>query len=179
MKRLLCAAILAAALCMCLAGQALATVAPDPLPPVGPVNGAGAALSDGSAEPSREPSGEASSDEPSEEPSAEPDEALPLVPGRYEGEDGGVLNVKEDGACTYETVVSGTVNGRAMSGRLTFHGTVEDGAFSFTKVTFFGLDLTRQAKEAGYTDAAHWEQEAAALYAAALASGDGYAAQTE
>lgn len=174
MKRMLCAAILAAALCMCLAGPALAAAAPDPLPPEEPISGE--AFPDESASPSREPSGEASSDEPteepSEEPSAEPEEEtpLPLVPGRYEGEDGGVLNVKEDGTCTYETMVSGTVNGRAMSGRLTFHGTVEDGVFSFTKVTFFGLDLTRQAKEAGYTDAAHWEQEAAALYASALAS---------
>ena len=175
MKRTLCAAILAAALCMCLAGPALAAAVPDPLPPAEPISGE--ALPDESELPSREPSGEASSDEPTEEPSeeptAEPEEEetpLPLVPGRYEGEDGGVLNVKEDGTCTYETVVSGTVNGRAMSGRLTFHGTVEDGEFSFTKVTFFGLDLTRQAKEAGYTDASHWEQEAADLYAAALAS---------
>lgn len=179
MKRMLCAALLAAALGMCLAAPALAAAVPDPLPPVEPVSGAVAELPDETAAPSREPSGEASSDEPSAEPSGEAseepmeepeEETLPLVPGRYEGEDGGVLIVKEDGACTYETLVSGTVNGRAMSGRLTFHGTVENGEFSFTKVTFFGLDLTRQAKEAGYTDAAHWEQEAAALYAAALAS---------
>ena len=181
MKRTLCAAILAAALCMCLAGPALAAAVPDPLPPVDTaaeqMSAAPLEIMNEPAASSEEPSGEASSDEPSEEPSeeptAEPEEEetpLPLVPGRYEGEDGGVLNVKEDGTCTYETVVSGTVNGRAMSGRLTFHGTVENGEFSFTKVTFFGLDLTRQAKAAGYTDAAHWEQEAAALYAAALAS---------
>lgn len=178
MKRVLCAAILAAALCLCLAAPALAAAEPDPLPPVDlPME----QMSDAARErieagPSQEPSGEASSEEPSgeassDEPSAEPEEsALPLVPGKYEDANGSTLNVKEDGSCTYETVVSGTVNGRAMSGRLTFHGTLDNGAFTFTKVTFFGLDLTEIAKDAGYTDAAPWEAEAAALYAEALAS---------
>ena len=168
MKRTLCAALLAAALCLCFTGPALAAAEPDPLPPVDSpteqLSAAAQALVNESASASQAPSGEASSDElpSSEEP------ILPLVPGRYTAEDGSVLNVDPDGTCTYETRVSGTVNGRAMSGRLTFHGTVENGAFSFTKVTFFGLDLTRQAEAAGYTDASHWEQEAADLYAAAL-----------
>ena len=169
MKRVLCAAVLAAALCLCLAGPALAAADPDPLPPVdSPIE----QMSDAALEmieeaPLQEPSGEASS----EEPSAEATEEIEApVPGKYESEDGSVLNVGSDGTCTYETVVSGTVNGRAMSGRLTFHGTVENGVFSFTKVTFFGLDLTDIAKDAGYTDAAVWEEEAAALYAEAIAS---------
>ena len=170
MKRILCAAVLAAALCLCLAGPALA--AGDPLPPVdSPLEQMSSdALAQIDALPMQEPSGEASSEEPSsEEPPAEAEESLQSpVPGRYESEDGSVLKVESDGACTYETKVSGTVNGRAMSGRLTFHGTVENGEFSFTKVTFFGLDLTEIAKNAGYTDAGPWEEAAAALYAEAL-----------
>ena len=174
MKRVFCAAVLAAALCLCLAGPALAMAEPDPLPPVdSPTEQmSAAALEQIDAAPSQEASGEAaSSEEPSsEEPSAEAgEETEPPMPGKYEGEDGSVLNVESDGTCTYETKVSGTVNGRAMSGRLTFHGTVENGAFSFTKVTFFGLDLTEIAKSAGYTDAAPWEEAAAALYAEAIA----------
>ena len=169
MKRVLCAAAAAAVLCFCLAGPALAAADPDPLPPVdSPMEQmSDAALELIEAAPSQESSGEASSDEPSAEAA---EEIEPPVPGKYESEDGSVLTVGSDGVCTYETVVSGTVNGRAMSGRLTFHGTVENGAFSFTKVTFFGLDLTEIAKNAGYADAAAWEEEAAALYAEALAS---------
>jgi len=173
MRRVFFAAALAV-LCLCLAVPALGAAAPDPLPPV---EDPAAQMSDKAPEPasgeaaSLEPSGEATSEEPSEELSPEPDEpAVPLMPGRYEGADGGVLSVKEDGACTYETMVSGTVNGRAMSGRLTFHGTVENGEFSFTNVTFFGLDLTKAAEDAGYTDASYWEEEAAALYAEAVGS---------
>ena len=177
MKRVLFSAVLAVVLSLCLAWPALAAAEPDPLPPVdSPMEQmSDAALAQLDEDPSPEPSGEASS-EPSgeassDEPDAEPEEsAMPIVPGRYEGADGSVLNVKEDGTCTYETKVSGTVNGRAMSGRLTFHGTVENGMFSFTKVTFFGLDLTEIAKNAGYTDAATWEEEAGIIYAQALES---------
>jgi len=122
--------------------------------------------------PSGEPSGEASgpsSEEPSEEPSAEP---LPLIPGTYEGEDGSVLKVKEDGSATYETLVSGSVNGRPMSGRLTFHGELGEEGFSFDRVTYFMLDLTDTAKSLGYEDASLWEGEADALYAEAVAASD-------
>ena len=174
MRRVFFAALLAAAFCLCLAAPALAAPAADPLPPVEApteqMSDAALKLASGEAssgEPSGNPSGEASSDEPS----AEAEETVPpLVPGKFEGPDGSVLNVKDDGTCTYETTVSGTVNGQAMSGRLTFHGTVEDGKFTFTKVTFFGLDLTKIAEEAGYTDASPWEEEAGALYAGGLAS---------
>ena len=93
---------------------------------------------------------------------------VPLVPGTYTGSDGSVLTVNADGTCTYETLVSGTVNGSAMSGRLTFHGTVEGGVFSFTKVTFYGLDLTKIAESAGYTDASYWETAAGIIYAGAF-----------
>ena len=178
MKRVLCAAVLAAVLCLCLSGPVLAAAEPDPLPPVdSPMqqmsSDALAMLDEASREEaSDEASAEAASpEEPaSEEAPAETGDAVPLTPGEFEAGDGSVLNVKSDGTCTYETVVSGTVNGRAMSGRLTFHGTVENGTFSFTKVTFFGLDLTEAAKSAGYSDASHWEEAAAALYAEAVGS---------
>ena len=155
MKRMI-VFLLAAVLALCLASPCFAAEA-DPLPPVDNALAqmSGAAV----ARMNAVPSGEASSEEP----------VLPLVPGTYEAEDGSVLTVKKDGACTYETEVSGEVNGNALSGRLTFHGTLEDGAFSFTKVTFYGLDLTGIAANAGYTDASHWESEAARLYASALA----------
>ena len=165
MKRSFSVLLLIAALALCLAAPALAAGA-DPLPPVADAAAqmSDAALAQMDAAAQEGPaSGEASSGEPSSE---EP--PLPLVPGVYESGDGAVLTVKEDGACTYETVVSGVVNGSHMSGRLTFHGTVEDGLFSFTKVTFYGMDLTAIAASAGYTDGALWEGEAADLYAAAL-----------
>jgi hypothetical protein len=76
--------------------------------------------------------------------------------------------VEEDGTCTYETTLSGTVNGKAMSGKITFHGTVENGQFSFTKVTYFGLDVTDVAKNSGYDDASYWEQAAAIIYEGAF-----------
>jgi hypothetical protein len=79
-----------------------------------------------------------------------------------------VLTVQADGTCTYETTLSGTVNGKAMSGRITFHGTVEDGQFSFTKVTYLGLDVTAVAKNSGYDDATYWEQAAAIIYSGAF-----------
>jgi hypothetical protein len=101
---------------------------------------------------------------PTPEPTPEPT-ALPLQAGTYEGSDGSVLKVEKDGTCTYETTLSGTVNGKAMSGKITFHGTVTDGVFSFTKVTYMGLDVTAVAKNSGYDDASYWEQAAAILYA--------------
>lgn len=154
----LLALTLAAALLLCAGVSALAVV-PDPNPPVGDNASSAATPQPAATEaPSSEPSGE-----PTEE--AEP---VPLVPGTYEGSDGSTLKVKRDGSCTYETVVSGTVNGKAMSGRLTFHGTVDNGEFSFTKVTFFGLDLTAIAASAGYTDASYWETAAGIIYADGL-----------
>ena len=154
MKRIL-AFLFTAALLLTAAASALA-VEPDPLPPV-------PQAADVTA-PADEPL-----PEPSDEPSAEP---LPLVPGTYEGKDGSVLTVGEDGAASFETRVSGTINGRAMSGRLTFVGTLEADGFSFTRVKFFMLDLTEIAASLGYTDASHWEEQAAALYLEAIAETD-------
>ncbi len=130
---------------------------PDPTP--------SAALTAGTDEPSGEASGE-----PSGETSGEA--TLPLVPGTYEGGDGSVLKVKKDGTCTYATDVSGKLNGKRMTGRLTFHGTVEGGVFSFTKVTYYGLDLTDIAASLGFTDASFWEEAAGRVYADALAAAD-------
>ena len=170
-SKLLGTLALTAALCFCWSAPGLAAAAPNPLPPVADAQTqmseaallaagllAQAVPAGASAETSEDPSGEASSEEP----------ALPLVPGEYKGSDGSVLTVAEDGTCTYETLVSGTVNGSAMSGRLTFHGTVEGGVFSFTKVTFYGLDLTKIAESAGYTDASYWETAAGIIYAGAF-----------
>lgn len=89
-----------------------------------------------------------------------------LRPGTYEGADGSTLVVNADGTCTLETEVSGKINGKAMSAMLTFHGVVEEGAFSFDKVTYGTIDLTAIAAAAGYTDAAAWETTAALIYAA-------------
>ncbi len=158
---------LAAALVLCAGTSALAAAAPDPLPPVADaVN----QLSDealarlGDAVPAQPATAE-----PSGEPTAEEDaDALPLVPGTYEGSDGSVLTVKADGTCSFETLVSGLVNGAPMSGRLTFHGTVEGGEFSFDRVTFYGLDLTKIAAGAGYTDGSYWEEAAGIIYAGAF-----------
>lgn len=86
-------------------------------------------------------------------------------PGTYTGNDGSVLTVKSDGTCTYETEVSGKINGKAMSAALVFHGVVgEDGTFSFDKVMYGALDLTALAAAAGYTDASPWEAAAAIIY---------------
>ncbi len=87
-----------------------------------------------------------------------------LRPGRYTGPDGSVLNVTEDGACTYETLVSGTIDGQEMSGPIVFHGTVEDGRISFVKVTYYGLDITALAAAAGYDDPSAWEAAAESIY---------------
>ena len=93
-----------------------------------------------------------------------PVEADTLRPGTYEGVDGSVLTVEADGTCTFVTGVSGKINGKAMSADLTFHGTVENGVFSFDKVTYGAIDLTAIAAAAGYSDAAPWEASAAIIY---------------
>ena len=99
----------------------------------------------------------------SEEPAAEPESGV--LAGEYTGADGSVLTIKEDFTVTYKTAVSGTVNGVAMSGTLTFHGTVDQNAdFSFTKVTYMGLDLTKIAADSGYDDASPWQNAAKELY---------------
>ena len=92
---------------------------------------------------------------------------LPLVPGTYESEDGSVLRVKKDGTCTYTTLVSGKINGKPASGRLTFHGAIDGGKITFTRVTYLFMDLTETAASLGLTGE-YWEAEAEALYAAAL-----------
>ena len=149
----------------------LSSVVPDPYPPVPgavaaavpePSEEAGAGQSEEQAAPSPTP---VPTPTPTPTPVPTP---VPLVPGTYKGSDGSVLKVKADGSCTFETEVSGTVNGKAMTGRLTFHGTVEEGTFSFTKVTYLGLDLTEIARASGFTSAAVWEQQAAALYAVSI-----------
>lgn len=156
-KIVLSAALAAALLC----GVGALAVVPDPNPPV-PAETLAQQTATVQPPVSEEPSGEAS-DEASAE--AEP---LPVVAGTYEGSDGSTLQVKQDGTATYESVVSGKVNGKPMSGRLTFHGTLADDGFSFTKVTFFGLDLTKIAASLGYTDASYWEEAAGIIYADAL-----------
>ena len=96
------------------------------------------------------------------EATAEPE---PLRPGKYKGADGSVLTVREDGACTYKTRVEMTVDGKTMGDTLTFHGTVDNGVFTFDKVTYYGMDITDMARQAGYSDPSQWEAAAAALYA--------------
>ena len=133
------------------------TAEPDPNPPVAarkPVTEAVAVTPAPSATPTPTPT-----------PIPTPEPTPSLRPGEYVGSDGSVLNVGSDGSCTYETELSGTVNGQRMKGRVTFHGTVEDGVFTFTKITYFGLDLTAIAKAAGYGDADYWETAAAIIYA--------------
>ncbi len=98
------------------------------------------------------------------EPSGASADAGALRPGTYEAGDGSVLEVAEDGTCTYETVISGTVNGEPMSGAVTFHGSVENGDIVFTKITYFGLDITALAAAAGYDDPSYWEAAAQSLY---------------
>ncbi|MCC8356315.1 MAG: hypothetical protein LJU34_00410, partial [Oscillospiraceae bacterium] len=95
---------------------------------------------------------------------ATPEPTASLRAGTYQGEDGSVLTVKEDGTCTYKTELSGTINGQAMTGTVTFHGTVENGVFTFTKITYMGMDITSMATSAGYSDATYWEEAAASLY---------------
>lgn len=161
MKRRMFSIVTALSLCLAMLGGVSAlAVTPDPNPPVPGRTASQPAETPAAVQPA---SPEAPSGEATEE--AEP---LPLVPGTYQGSDGSELEVEKDGTCTYETLVSGKVNGKAMSARLTFHGTLEDDGFSFTKVTFFGLDLTSIAASAGYTDATYWETAAGIIYEDAL-----------
>ncbi len=85
--------------------------------------------------------------------------------GVYTDGSGSVLTVREDGTCTYTADVVIPQNGREKTYSVTFHGTVEDGAFTFTKVTYYGMDITALAAQAGYDDASPWEEAAAELYA--------------
>ena len=85
-------------------------------------------------------------------------------PGVYTGSDESVLTVQEDGSCTYETELSGKLNGKSMTASVTFHGTVAGGVFTFDKITYGALDLTALAAAAGYTDASPWEAAAAIIY---------------
>lgn len=87
-----------------------------------------------------------------------------LRSGTYVGSDGSILIVNEDATCTYETTVSGKINGKAMTAVLVFHGVYENGGFSFDKVTYGALDLTALAAAAGYSDATPWETAAGILY---------------
>lgn len=118
-------------------------------------------------EPSAEP-GPASSEEPgSLEATEEPDagsEEKELRPGTYVGADDSVLTVAEDGTCTYETMIAEPEDGAPLDGPVTFHGTVDNGVISFEKVTYYGLDITALAAQAGYDDGSYWENEAIAIY---------------
>lgn len=131
---------------------------------------------------SEEPAPVAPTPEPTPEPSPVPTPAPTVVPppafemgatapdvlrpGTYVGSDGSVLTVNEDATATYETDVSGKINGKAMTASLVFHGVYENGGFSFDKVTYGALDLTALAAAAGYTDASPWETAAAIIYGA-------------
>ncbi len=169
MRRGLSLILLIVLLSVCLAGcgrgvqetedvsQAIA-VAPDADPPVTaiPVETAPEEVSTAGPDPTL-----TAAPTPTPTPTATPDL---LRPGTYEGTDGSVLVVEEDGTCTYETDLSGTVNGVAMSGRLTFHGTVEEEVFTFTKITYGILDITSIAASAGFADLSYIEQAAQVLY---------------
>lgn len=190
----LAALALLAVLCACGGGEeaarpAPAAAQPDPDPPV-EENAARLEPFSGEPAPAVTPDGAwaANSGAAADEPSGQTEEAavtpaptptpaptavpeptpVPLRPGTYEGSDGSVLEVKEDGTCAYETEISGTVNGAPMTGRITFHGTVEGGRFSFTKVTYLGLDVTGVAAASGYEDASYWERAAAIIYAGGI-----------
>lgn len=89
----------------------------------------------------------------------------PIRSGTYEGGNGSVLTVEEDGSVSYKTKLTGTLDGRPMTAAVTFYGTVDgDGNFSFSKITYLGLDITDLAARHGYTDASPWENVARKLY---------------
>ena len=69
--------------------------------------------------------------------------------------------LSQDGTCTYK--VPAEPYGGDPKGEIVFEGTVADGTFTFTRVSYFGIDITALAQQAGL-DAAHWEADAAALY---------------
>lgn len=104
---------------------------------------------------------------PTAAPTPVPTEApVEIKAGTYEGADGSELTIKKNGEVSYKTEVSGTVNGKPMSGMLTFSGTVEDGAFSFVKVSYGILDLTEIARANGLDNPTPWQDAAMALYKA-------------
>lgn len=161
------------------------TPAPAPEAPSAPVR-ASAEPSDATREPGNEPAA-TPEPTPTPEPTAEPEPTasptptatpaptpepeptpLPLVAGTFTGSDGSVLTVSADGTCAYETTLSGTVNNIRAEGRVTFHGTVADGVFTFDKVMYYGLDVTEIGRASGYTDYSYWEQAAAVIYAGGI-----------
>ena len=102
---------------------------------------------------------------PTAAPTPVPTEApAEIKAGTYQDAAGSELTIKKNGEVSYKTEVSGTVNGKPMSGMLTFSGTVEDGAFSFVKVSYGILDLTDIAKANGLGDPTPWQNAAMALY---------------
>ena len=125
-----------------------------------------------SFEPSGAPAQEpAITPEPTPAPTPEPTPAptpVPLVAGTFTGSDGSVLVVNDDGTCTYETTLTGTVNNIRAEGRITFHGTVEEGVFAFTKVMYYGLDVTEIGRANGYSNYSYWEQAASLIYAGGI-----------
>ena len=79
----------------------------------------------------------------------------------YRGEDGTVLAVRPDGTCVY--MVPAGPYGGDVNEEIVFEGTVDEGTITFTSVSYFGMDITALAQQAGL-DSAQWEAEAAALY---------------
>ena len=82
----------------------------------------------------------------------------------YRGEDGSVLLVRPDGTCAY--MVPAEPYGGEKNGEIVFEGTMADGVIRFARVSYFGIDITALAQQAGL-DSARWEADAAALYAPA------------
>lgn len=92
---------------------------------------------------------------------------LPLVTGTFVGSDGSTLTVASDGTCSYETTLTGTINNIRAEGRITFHGTVDGGVFTFTRAMYYGLDVTEIGRASGYTFT-YWEEAAAVIYAGGI-----------
>lgn len=91
---------------------------------------------------------------------------MPIRAGTYTASDGSELTVKRDGSVSYDTEVSGTINGTAMSAVLTFTGDMTADGITFTAVHYGFLDLTEIARSNGIDDATRWENDAWALYLA-------------
>ena len=87
-----------------------------------------------------------------------------LRAGSWEAEDGSTLKLNSDGTVAYKTEVSGTVNGSAMSGMLTFSGIWDEEGFHFDKVVYGFIDLTEIAKANGLGDPTPWENAAMQMY---------------
>ncbi|MCD8117412.1 MAG: hypothetical protein LUE21_09925 [Oscillospiraceae bacterium] len=174
MKKIISSILLAGVLLVCLSscdwGRATITALCEAVAPTSAASGADdqAAVTTAPASEAAESSAAADETETAaagaSEATAAPESTPSLRAGTYEGEDGSVLTVNEDGSCTYKTEISGTINGQAMTGSVTFHGTVEDGTFTFTRITYMGMDITSMAAAAGYSDASYWEAAAASLY---------------